>query len=247
MARETDRPNAILVVSGAERFDAIVRKTLSGRRFSSIEFRKNIAAARQCFMERLFDIVVINCPLPDEFGYEFALDITERSNASVLLAVPSEIFEDVMNHVTDYGILVIPKSTVQERMDGGGAEFGLVMLDVNYLKVINDQYGHAHGDDYLRTCCQMICHVFQHSPVYRVGGDEFVVLLEHDDLRDRDTLLAELDRRMEESAREDDPWKRVSLAKGMSVCRADDTRVDDVLHRADQAMYEDKRRMKAGR
>ena len=118
MARETDRPNAILVVSGSERFDAIVRKTLSGRRFSSIEFRKNIAAARQCFMERLFDIVVINCPLPDEFGYEFALDITERSNASVLLAVPSEIFEDVMNHVTDYGILVIPKSTVQERMDG---------------------------------------------------------------------------------------------------------------------------------
>jgi len=118
MARETDRPNAILIVSGSEKFDVIVRKTLSRRRFSSIEFRKNIASARQCFLERMFDIVVINCPLPDEFGHEFALDICERSNASVMLVVPAEIFENVMEHVTDYGILVIPKSTVQQRMDG---------------------------------------------------------------------------------------------------------------------------------
>ena len=118
MARETDRPNAILIVSGSEKFDVIVRKTLSRRRFSSVEFKKNIASARQCFLERMFDIVVINCPLPDEFGHEFAQDICERSNASVMLAVPEEIFENVMEHVTDYGILVIPKSTIQQRLDG---------------------------------------------------------------------------------------------------------------------------------
>ena len=118
MPKEADRPNSILIVSGSEKFDMVVRKTLTRRRFSSIEFRKNVAAARQCFMDRLFDVVVINCPLPDEFGHEFAIDISERSNASVLLAVPSEVFEDVMERVTDFGILVIPKSATQERMDG---------------------------------------------------------------------------------------------------------------------------------
>ena len=118
MPKEADRPNSILIVSGSEKFDMVVRKTLTRRRFSSIEFRKNVAAARQCFMDRLFDVVVINCPLPDEFGHEFAIDISERSNASVLLAVPSEVFEDVMERVTDFGILVIPKSVTQERMDG---------------------------------------------------------------------------------------------------------------------------------
>ena len=176
-----------------------------------------------------------------------SLDVTVQSLRDYISGINVKAYRDSLTMVKNKAAYTDTASDLQGRMDGGGAEFGLVMLDVNYLKVINDQYGHAHGDDYLRTCCQMICHVFQHSPVYRVGGDEFVVLLEHDDLRDRDTLLAELDRRMEESAREDDPWKRVSLAKGMSVCQADDTRVDDVLHRADQAMYEDKRRMKAGR
>lgn len=118
MPKETDRPNSVLIVSSSEKFDVTVRKTLAGRRFSSIEFRKNVASARQCFLDRIFDIVVINCPLPDEFGHEFALDISERTNASVLLAVPTEIFENVMEHVTDYGILVIPKSAIPQQMDG---------------------------------------------------------------------------------------------------------------------------------
>lgn len=117
MPHEEHRQHSILIVSGSEQFDAFMRKAVSGKRFSSIEFRKNAAAARRSIFDREFDLVVLNCPLPDEFGHEFALDITERSNASVLLAVPEEIYPDVQEHVTDSGILAVTKPVNPNRLE----------------------------------------------------------------------------------------------------------------------------------
>ena len=51
----------------------------------------------------------MNAPLPDEFGVDFALDVTEKCNASILLAVPGEIYDEVLEKVTDYGILALSK------------------------------------------------------------------------------------------------------------------------------------------
>jgi GGDEF domain-containing protein len=51
------------------------------------------------------------------------------------------------------------------------------MFDLNDLKHINDRYGHERGDEYIVNCCRLICQVFKHSPVFRIGGDEFVALL----------------------------------------------------------------------
>ena len=51
------------------------------------------------------------------------------------------------------------------------AEFAIVMLDLNKLKAVNDKYGHERGNDYLVGVCGLLCHVFTHSPVYRIGGD----------------------------------------------------------------------------
>ena len=117
MPQEEHRQHSILIVSGSEQFDAFMRKAVSGKRFSSIEFRKNAAAARRSIFDREFDLVVLNCPMPDEFGHEFALDITERSNASVLLAVPEEIYPDVQEHVTDSGILAVTKPVNPNRLE----------------------------------------------------------------------------------------------------------------------------------
>lgn len=55
-------------------------------------------------------------------------------------------------------------------------EFAVVVCDVNGLKKINDTLGHKAGDEYIRDACRMVCDIFQHSPVYRVGGDEFTVV-----------------------------------------------------------------------
>ena len=139
------------------------------------------------------------------------------------------------------------KERLVEKMKDGQSAFALLMLDINYLKKINDTYGHDFGDKYLLACSQLICEIFRHSPVYRIGGDEFLVILENGDFDDREKLLAEFDRRMAETQQDKDVWKHVSVAKGLAVAGPSDTLPDDVLRRADKAMYEDKLRMKVSR
>ena len=119
------------------------------------------------------------------------------------------------------------------------------MLDTNDLKKVNDTYGHERGDVYLQTCSQLICKVFAHSPVFRIGGDEFVAILEHMDYELREALLVEFDRRAKETWKDTDAWKRVYVAKGLGVYDPSDTSVEDVQRRADAAMYENKKGMKA--
>ncbi len=99
--------HSVLIISASEAFDTAVRKSLRG--FASIESRKHAASARRYLLERYYDLIVINAPLPDESGEQLAKDIAESGRASVLMAVPSEVYGDALEHVSDYGILVISK------------------------------------------------------------------------------------------------------------------------------------------
>jgi response regulator NasT len=107
MPKREDTRHSILCVSASEKFDAIVRKSLTG--FLMVDSRKSAATARRCILERYYDIVVVNAPLPDESGEQFAIDVTQACSASVLLVVPSEVYQDVLEHVTDHGVLVVSK------------------------------------------------------------------------------------------------------------------------------------------
>ena len=74
----------------------------------------------------------------------------------------------------------------------------MVVCDVNGLKKINDTLGHKAGDEYIRKAFEMICDIFQHSPVYRTGGDEFVVILTgRDYIIRKELVLALHDRSVE--------------------------------------------------
>lgn len=132
-------------------------------------------------------------------------------------------------------------------MSKGEAAYAVVVLDVNGLKPINDEYGHEKGDLLIKNATRMICNVFAHSPVFRIGGDEFAVIMRNSDYERRDYLMEELVIVMAdimENGKE--PWDCVSMAKGMACY---DARVDkefnQVFQRADKAMYENKAAMKA--
>ena len=129
----------------------------------------------------------------------------------------------------------------------GDAVFGIVMVDMNYLKILNDTYGHKKGDIAIRGLCRMICNVFDHSPVFRIGGDEFVVILEKDQFKIRDELVAKLRKQIKDKQADAslEPWERISAAIGYAIYRAgNDHSVEDVFKRADDAMYENKKKMK---
>ena len=133
-------------------------------------------------------------------------------------------------------------------MEAGHTDLGIVMVDMNELKRINDQYGHRMGDSYIIGCCRYICDTFKHSPVYRIGGDEFVVILQGLDFNNRLELVEKL-KKLYESAMNNNrakPWERYSAAVGMAEMASDDRTVDLVFKRADKAMYMDKQRIKEG-
>ena len=109
MSGNTDRINSILIVSGSEQFTALFQKAISKNRLIAAASVKGAAAARRRVMERNYDIVVIIAPLQEEFGHELALDLSEKGNSSVLLIVPSEVYDAVLEKVTDYGVLVLSK------------------------------------------------------------------------------------------------------------------------------------------
>ena len=79
-----------------------------------------------------------------------------------------------------------------EIREGKAEPFSVVVCDVNGLKHINDTLGHKAGDAYIKAASEMICELFQHSPVYRLGGDEFVILLQGRDYRKRHEIMEEL-------------------------------------------------------
>ncbi|MEE3467833.1 MAG: diguanylate cyclase [Eubacterium sp.] len=136
---------------------------------------------------------------------------------------------------------------LEHEIQDGIARFGIVMVDMNFLKVMNDNYGHDKGDLAIQKTARLICNAFKHSPVYRFGGDEFVVIIEHSDYRDVNDLVREFNGSIAVSQEDtsQDPWERISAAIGFSIYdKTRDKHVDDVFKRADDAMYTNKKRMK---
>ena len=159
-------------------------------------------------------------------------------------------YVDAMTHVRNKGAYSAFIEGLQESMDGDDkVEFAVGMFDCDNLKKINDQYGHEKGDEYLLTACRLICRVFKHSPVFRIGGDEFSVILQNSDYEQRDDLAQQFSDSMAEiSAAATDEWREVHVAFGIAVYDEQvDQAVNDVLLRADELMYENKRIRKMGR
>ncbi len=129
---------------------------------------------------------------------------------------------------------------------GCTVDFAVLLCDVNNLKKVNDKWGHESGDAYITNSCKLICDTFKKSAVYRIGGDEFAVLLEGEDYERADALIDTINHKMHQLAGSDIPvWDQVSVAVGIARYDADtDTCVADVLNRADEVMYARKVEMK---
>lgn len=178
-----------------------------------------------------------------------------RSYASKVLATEQEkqrlrdqVFLDALTKVRSNAAYREKTAELQASIEKGDAEFGLVMIDINLLKQINDQFGHEFGDEYIIGAARQVSEVFANSPVYRIGGDEFVAVLTGDDYENREVLCKQLKDILSLESEDEDyaPWQQYSAAVGMSVFRKGDD-VSAVFDRADQAMYKEKLRMKADR
>ena len=158
-------------------------------------------------------------------------------------------YGDALTAVRNKGAFDISMRTMQERIDlaeGERPEFAIVFFDCNNLKAINDQYGHDKGDLYLKRACKTICQIYAHSPVFRIGGDEFAAILQNSEYEQREALLNEFDERcFDLRAMASVPWESIDVARGMAVYDPNRKETaEDVVRRADEAMYQNKRETK---
>ena len=125
--------------------------------------------------------------------------------------------------------------------DGQIEKLGIVVCDINGLKHVNDTLGHAAGDKLIRDASTMICKYFTHGAVYRIGGDEFTVVLQEKGYESMTQVIEEFNRVVEGNIEKNE----VVVSIGYSTLTSEDQCVHDVFERADQMMYQRKQQLKA--
>ncbi len=129
----------------------------------------------------------------------------------------------------------------KEIEDGKKPEFAILVCDINGLKRVNDRLGHSAGDDFIKDAAQLLTDVFENSTIFRIGGDEFLIILRGEEYKERVKLIDRLKARN----RVNYDANKATIAFGMSDFNPDkDLRVQDVFERADAAMYDTKRILK---
>ena len=159
-------------------------------------------------------------------------------------------YVDALTSVRNKGAFANYTQEMQNRLDQGEKiDFAVGVFDCDNLKQMNDVNGHDKGDIYIKAACRLICRVFQHSPVFRIGGDEFAVVLQNDDFKNREALVQQFEReRAEISATAENEWEEPRVAIGIAVYDPDtDGSISDTMRRADRNMYENKRVGKAAK
>ncbi len=120
--------------------------------------------------------------------------------------------------------------------------FAIVVCDVNGLKFINDTQGHKAGAEYIRSAGRLVCSLFMHSPVFRTGGDEFVVILTGRDYDSRQFFMAALH---DQSVQNIGTTEAV-VSGGLAEYAPEKTpNFHTVFEQADQKMYQEKQLLKS--
>lgn len=179
------------------------------------------------------------------------LYLEKLQNARVKFAAMDELaHKDSLTGIKNKAAYDEATAALDGKILAARARFCIVMVDVNYLKRINDTYGHECGNDYLVNACRLVCAVFGLENVYRIGGDEFAVILQGDKASLVKYFVAQFKFEMERKRSNDalKPWEKISAAVGVANYNpARDKTAEEVFKRADKEMYANKLAMKAAR
>ena len=241
------KPITILAKSAG----AFVQKSHGQRNINQLQFdspeirQKNevsdLCTAIEQMTHDMQDYVVdlVSAELDSELLKKQATQMSELANKDALTGVRNKTSYDKE-------ILKLQFMLETSRLE----PFGIAMIDLNFLKKINDTYGHEKGNSAIQKLSALICEIFDHSPVFRIGGDEFVIILKGHDYEHIEELTEAFNQNLKVFAADDslEPWEKVSAALGYALYDSElDASIESVFKRADEKMYENKKAMKAVR
>ena len=167
-----------------------------------------------------------------------------REEEKLVSDLNRKAFVDALTSVRNKGAFANYTQEMQNRLEQGERlKYAVGVFDCDNLKQVNDQSGHDKGDQYIKAACRLICRVFSHSPVFRIGGDEFAVILLNDDYQNREALVAQFETEKRQiAASVENHWDKPLVSLGLAVYDPSlDESVNDTVRRADKNMYENKR------
>ena len=176
----------------------------------------------------------------DKFRHALSLDLINKRLVDIMK-------RDPLTNVSNRRAYEDKELSLQSQINSDpNISFAIAMFDVNNLKLVNDSMGHEAGDEYLVRACRLICTVFRHSPVYRIGGDEFLAVLTGEDYMNRAELFDNITSKLSPYVREAPiPKDYISLAVGIAeYIPTKDRSVQNTLKRADERMYQHKAEIK---
>lgn len=106
-----ERTYSVLIVTASDTFANSVMPLLPMTDYWPVTIVHSVSEARRRVVDTEFDIVLINAPLPDDFGMRLAIDICTNSGAGVLMLVKNDLFNDIYAKVVGYGVITLSKPT----------------------------------------------------------------------------------------------------------------------------------------
>ena len=127
--------------------------------------------------------------------------------------------------------------------------FGIIYIDLNDFKMVNDTYGHEVGDELLNVVAKRLLNSIREKDIaFRIGGDEFVVVIhgKHDRFFYED-VIARIRTNVARDVTVGDISLKVMISAGFARFPDDGVNIEDIVKKADDAMYSNKRLIKARR
>ena len=229
--------------------------------FTFVEsFKNRDSLKRRYIMVSLFSVFMIVAialqvffPLIPMYSYGYLFGICVLHSLVVedemanqkheLVEAHRQISYDTLTGAMSKHAYVDMEAEVDDRINRGVMEdFAMIVFDLNDLKAINDKDGHEAGDRYIIESVRLIEDYFKDIPVYRVGGDEFTLVLLGKDYKNRHQLLDDFNRRIDQNQKNHNV---VVVSAGIADYNRDkDTTIIQIFTRADREMYARKHYLK---
>lgn len=148
-------------------------------------------------------------------------------------------FKDSLTGIKNTAAYAETVRKMNQEVKNGHSRFGILVADVNDLKKTNDQFGHDAGNELLIHAANILANIFLKDSIFRVGGDEFVIILEGEDYEHHEALVEKLDAACKkEVIKVDKKIIPVTIARGVALFDpSTDSTCEDVFTRADRTMY----------
>lgn len=179
------------------------------------------------------------------FGFNYLKSYIEKAGKYTEARILAKLaYKDVMTDMYNRTAYMEHIESLDERFQQGNSELKnviYVLFDLNNLKTINDKLGHTMGDYYIVSMSKIIKKAFENiGKCYRIGGDEFAVIIENREEWECDESITNLEEMITLDNERND--HNFSIACGYSVtCTKDYTSMQDLINEADRHMYENKK------